>query len=99
GAGAGDRHAVGGRVAEAAGLLVLAALDVVHGPLDAVGRHVAAEVLAAAQGHDLPAGHAHVAAAGVLHGVAPAAALLAGGALRLEDDRDGLLQLLAHLLA
>ncbi len=52
-----------------------------------------------AQGHDLPAGDAHVAAIIVLDVVAPAAAFLTADALGLEDELHGTLERRPHLLA
>ena len=88
-AGAGDGEVSAGLIAEAAAGGVLAALDVIDGHLDALGGHIAAEILGRTQGHDLPAGDADVAViAG--HGIAPAAAVLTAGALSDQDHLDRL---------
>src|SRR5262249_13842325 len=63
GAGAGDGEAAApGGVAKTAGVGVLATLEVLDRLVDGLRRHVAAEVLRGAQGHQLPAGDADVAA-------------------------------------
>src|ERR1019366_3174354 len=77
-----------------------AALDKIDGPVDVLGRHVAADVLGRAQSHDLPARHADVGAVARRDVVTPTAALVfAPGALRFEDNSDRFYQLLADFVA
>ena len=97
GAGARNGQVSAGLIAEAARGRVLAAFDVIDGHLDALGRHVATEVLGGAQSHDLPARHADVAVVAG-DGVAPAAAMLPAGALGDENDLHGFDQLAADLV-
>src|SRR5262249_20178908 len=96
---AGDRHRLPDCVAEAAVVRIVAAQDVIHGLFHALCRHVEADVLRPAEGHELPASHPDV-RAGAWNLVAPAAAIGAvSHALPRLDDGDGPLELSFQFLS